>query len=355
MKNRFKAYYPLSEDKKKEIFNDSNTYFVFDTNALLDIYRLGKTVSSKVIKLFKKYEGRIVIPYHVAEEYHDHLFDIMIEGESLYNNLSEKVTEDYIMRLIEQDNKVQFNYGHLSKMLKKHIKDAIAVFKKKILNEKKFISEQLSSWTLPNELAEFLGDKILDKFSDEDIAKIEEEGKGRFEAKLPPGHEDKDKTKNKYGDLIIWKELLKFAGEHPDNSIVFVSRDIEKGDWQWIQHGRKCGLHPYLLNEFYNVSNAHILMYPLQDFINYANETGKVFNKTEIGQIQEIKLPDISSSNATWERQFSREFARPIGQEFSAEGESKQSNEKDKELSIEDVSGDSTIFDQSNLEIDLGL
>lgn len=43
-------------------------------------------------------------------------------------------------------------------------------------------------------------------------------------------------------------------------------------------------------------------MYPLQDFINYANETGKVFNKEEIDTIQEIRLPDISKHVELWQR-----------------------------------------------------
>lgn len=303
MKTKFKAYYPLKQEQKKAIFNSPDTYFIFDTNALLDIYRLGKTVSNKVIRLFKKYENQIKIPYHVAEEYHEHVYDIMIECDSLYSTLFEKITADYIIKLIEDNSKDLFKYEHLAKMLKKHIKKALIVFRNKITQEKNFISQQLETWELPDELADFLGDKVLEQFSEDEIRQIEEEGARRFGLKEPPGHEDSNKTNgNKYGDLIIWKEILKFAAAHPESSIVFVSRDLNKGDWQWILHGRKCGLHPHLLKEFQAISNGHILMYPLQDFINYANETGKVFNKEEIDTIQEIRLPDISKHVELWQR-----------------------------------------------------
>lgn len=293
MKTKFKAYYPLTTEQKKEIFSNPDTFFIFDTNALLDIYRLGKTVSSKVIRLFKKYKNQIKIPYHVAEEYHDHVQDIMIECDGLYTYLSNQITEDYIIGLIKENLKDQFKYEHLVRMLKKHIREALVVFNQKLSKEKAFISKQLESWDVPNQLADFLGDKILERLSDEELIKIEEEGQKRFDAKMPPGHEDKDKKKNKYGDLIIWKEILQFAKEHPNNPVVFVSRDITKGDWQWILHGRKCGLHPELLKEFYEVSNSYILMYPLQNFLNYANETNQVFNKEEIDSIKEIRLPDL--------------------------------------------------------------
>lgn len=295
MKTKFKVYYPLTGEQKKDIFNNNDTFFIFDTNALLDVYRLGRTVSKKVIKLLKKYETQIKVPYHVAEEYHQHIYDIMIECDNLYTNLSKKITSDYIVNLIEKEDKNAFKYEHLRKMLKKHVHEALKVFNQKIKAEKTFISKQLESWDLPNELADFLGDKLLNKLSDEELRNIEDDWGRRCELKLPPGYGDSKKTNgNKCGDLIIWNEILKFAKEHPNNSIVFISRDINKGDWQWELHGRKCGLHPYLLNEFQNVSSGNILMYPLQEFINYANETRKVFNESEINSIQEIQLPDSS-------------------------------------------------------------
>ena len=45
-------------------------------------------------------------------------------------------------------------------------------------------------------------------FTEEEIWDIEQEGALRYEQCIPPGYSDKDKDINKYGDLIIWKELL---------------------------------------------------------------------------------------------------------------------------------------------------
>ena len=71
MRKLFPVYYYLSEEEKKSLFESGNCYFAFDTNALLDIYRLGKDTATKVLQLLDKFKDRIVIPRHVALEYHN--------------------------------------------------------------------------------------------------------------------------------------------------------------------------------------------------------------------------------------------------------------------------------------------
>lgn len=50
-------------------------------------------------------------------------------------------------------------------------------------------------------------------FTDEEVSDIEQEGTIRYENSIPPGYSDRNKATNKFGDLIIWKELLKKSNE----------------------------------------------------------------------------------------------------------------------------------------------
>ena len=86
MKKQFPLFYHLSEREKKALFRAKDCYFVFDTNALLDIYRLGKETAEKVLQVFDKFKDRIIIPKHVACEYHNNMLDIITEIHAKYDN-----------------------------------------------------------------------------------------------------------------------------------------------------------------------------------------------------------------------------------------------------------------------------
>ena len=77
MKDLFPCYYKLSVSELESLFDVC--YFIIDTNALLDILRLGDPYTHKVLDLINKYKDRVKIPFHVAEEYHDNLLSIITE------------------------------------------------------------------------------------------------------------------------------------------------------------------------------------------------------------------------------------------------------------------------------------
>ena len=88
------------------------------------------------------------------------------------------------------------------------------------------------------------------------------------------------KDSNKYGDFIIWKEMLRFAKEK-SCSIIFVSRDLKK-DWFQVLHGMTCGPCQELLEEFKLYSpKGDFHIYTLDQVISFANEGDKVLNKND--------------------------------------------------------------------------
>ncbi|EKG0035361.1 hypothetical protein O1D86_003413, partial [Vibrio cholerae] len=62
--------------------------------------------------------------------------------------------------------------------------------------------------------------------------KANREGDARFEHRLPPGFKDGGKGENRFGDLIIWYEILSKSKELKNDfeHVVFLSND-EKSDW----------------------------------------------------------------------------------------------------------------------------
>ena len=67
MKSKFPAYYRIHKEDILAKFDDC--VFMFDTSALLDVFRLKQELSEKVFEVIEHYQAQVRIPYHVAEEY----------------------------------------------------------------------------------------------------------------------------------------------------------------------------------------------------------------------------------------------------------------------------------------------
>lgn len=99
--------------------------------------------------------------------------------------------------------------------------------------------------------------------SQEDIFTWCEEGQERYKKEIPPGFKDaksKDGVR-KYGDLIIWKELLNFARTQ-SKDIVFITDDV-KADW-WESENEKRIFHHKLVAEFEKTGRTIIVSLTLR-------------------------------------------------------------------------------------------
>ncbi len=73
------------------------------------------------------------------------------------------------------------------------------------------------------------------------LDKIYEEGAVRYVNEIPPGYKDGHKTeeflnrgvlyKSKFGDLILYKQILKFSLDTKIKNVIFISEDSKK-DWK---------------------------------------------------------------------------------------------------------------------------
>ncbi|WP_233602904.1 PIN-like domain-containing protein [Pedobacter sp. KBW06] len=88
--------------------------------------------------------------------------------------------------------------------------------------------DTLSIHTLNEEFSKHFQDNVVVSNIFEMISTIKHEAEFRALNNIPPGFFDVTKTDNKYGDLIIWKEILNYAKENNTKSLIFVSNDGKK-------------------------------------------------------------------------------------------------------------------------------
>lgn len=306
MKSHFSQYYRISNNDLLGKFEDC--IFIFDACALLDIFRLKQDLVDDIFKVIDHYKEQIRIPYQAASEYFKDI-NVVLTKQIDNINASKKSFDDF-----SQTFQAQRNYPYItdatSKLLDRLKKQIEIDFSSQI----KYIEDQLIYGSHQNKLFNLLEGKVLKPFSPEEISEIEKEGEQRYSDKIPPGWKDASKGDNRYGDLINWKEILRFAKES-GKSIIYVSNDV-KEDWVAKVKGKKIGVLPQLLEEFYTaVGNSDQLfhVYTLDRFLAFINDHDKdVISKEAVQDIQvSIEKPQPPLSMFEYIQKMNKVFKTP--------------------------------------------
>ncbi len=145
------------------------------------------------------------------------------------------------------------------------------------------------------------------------MREIFKEGEERFKNKVPPGFED-EKTKEgsrKFGDLILWKQIIQKAKEI--NKDVILITDERKIDWWWkIKDGRNMGPRQELVEEIKLQANVDFHMYSSERFLRYGQSfLNEKINQQALQEIQAMKkaeLEEIKRIQFMEKRMFEREL-----------------------------------------------
>ncbi|WP_102692356.1 PIN-like domain-containing protein [Rummeliibacillus pycnus] len=246
-----------SIDIEKLITN--NYVIVCDTNVFLGLYRHSPDYANFALECLREIEEYIVLPYTAKIEYYrNHKSQFKNRQDSMERSVTNtlnlvelqrtKLKNSYALstrHFPEADkfeNEIDQKYNELKTMLTDYFDD------RSVLT---FIGE--TTWTSDKveELVKELesNNQIMNDFTRDEIYTICEEGKKRYKASTPPGYGDaKDKDGiQKYSDLILWKEVIRYAKERQKN-IIFVTDDV-KPDW-WITDNKPYEFLPQLIDEF---------------------------------------------------------------------------------------------------------
>lgn len=285
MREEFVGYIPYSKLEFKKLWKEAT--FVFDANILLNLYRYSEDTKNDVLNSIENLKERVWIPYNICEEFFRNRTNTITEQNRIPEVLKKDISFDKEIKAIE-------NLRHSS--LDKHKREMLELIEKcksKIV----LIIEKYTESVIDFENDEILK-KVLSIFENKVGKSLEEEKLKsykklidvRYENKIPPGYKDIDKGENrKYGDCIIWFELLEYAKKN-DKDIIFVSDD-EKEDWIEIIKGEKKGPRKELLNEFYKKTGKRIYIYNTERFLQeYSiNIENKQSSKASIDEIKLLK------------------------------------------------------------------
>lgn len=240
---------------------------VFDTSALSMIYKVGPATRLTVLELMEEVKDQLWMPYQVGVEYHRNRLtfrkavgtDIKLRPDRMHKAMekilleTDKAQEDYSDLGLEADLLIMADaFKRISETIKDRPKR----------DDREAIDKQIYDKLKDLYSASNIGPEPSHKTRKKWIRLAQE----RIDAKLPPGWLDEEKPgDHKYGDYLLWFQMLEQAKEHPSD-IIFVTQDL-KEDWWGDQ-----GLHTLLIEEFRRKTGQSASGADLLTFIAAANK-----------------------------------------------------------------------------------
>lgn len=260
----------------------ANITICFDTNVLLNLYEcsddsrdlwfesvapiaLSVMLPSREIREFR-------LPHQAVQEFNQRRIEV-IRGQINKCNEEIKKVKDLKNELI--NNKADYKNLYSDEEHDKSMNEHIEKRKNKI-NErkKKFVKYITKEDEILNRLSEVFENRISSSYTYEQQEEIFKEGEIRYAQRIPPGFGDdykpEEKTR-KFGDLLIWKQLLDIAKESAKD-MLFVTDDINKEDWVFKYESKILCTRPELVEEFYRFTGCKIFIISLDEYFKYGLE-----------------------------------------------------------------------------------
>ncbi|MFS0670149.1 PIN-like domain-containing protein [Peribacillus frigoritolerans] len=284
MKKMFAGLIEYNDVEIKEIWESA--IFVIDTNVLTNFFKVSShdyiTTLLKILSDLKE-KKRLWIPHQVALEFLYNYEKSMYQPKRGIELLSKKLTklENEAIKAFatHQSEHPSVNVDNF-----KHILDDFKTIPNKISELEKM---EISYLPNPEEIKEkiySLLDGIIGKqYPQEKLNEIEKQGEERYPQDIPPGFEDAKKEgfrifgrmkyQQKYGDLILWNQIIDYVKTSDNPSPIIFITEEKKIDW-W-EHGENKKIkrpQPQLIQEFFLETEQSFYMYRTDNFVKYAKQ-----------------------------------------------------------------------------------
>ncbi|MCE2903759.1 MAG: PIN domain-containing protein [Anabaena sp. CoA2_C59] len=264
-----------------------NATFVFDTNFLLDLYRVSRPTVEDFLKILEHLhrQNRIWLPYQVADEFlRRREKEIDSEAASFNKALSEL---DRWKSEQQEFKSLRANLAQAGRIVaaevenlfdkQKNYFDAVDEVEKVFQEKIKELANSHFPFDADNDiilerLLLIFDSKVGNPYDKQSLQSLYKEAEDRYKKLQPPGFMDaKEKEdERKYGDFILWKQILTFA-ERESLPIVFITGE-KKEDWWIKKNGEIVAPHIELRREFQEYVKQPFWMYRTQRFIEMAKD-----------------------------------------------------------------------------------
>ncbi len=292
MKDLFPGHFKESDKSLREVWETS--LFVFDANILLNLYRYSDTTRKEFLRILDKIKDRAWLPHRAAEEYLTNRLTVIGQQEKSYMGMVKSIES------LKRDLENVRQHPFVSKGVMKKVSDVFDELCSELEDNKSVHTTRISSDEIKDSIASIFETSVGLPYEKDRLEQLIAEGEERYKQKIPPGFMDGSKAGDsevftekcrKYGDLIIWTQVIDKATEL-DKGVVLVTDD-KKEDWLEKFEGKTVGPRPELVKEFKDRTNQTFHMYPADRFLELARENlGEQVSEEIVEEIREVRRRD---------------------------------------------------------------
>tara|TARA_R110002167_G_C12700402_1_gene653409 strand:+ start:76 stop:1284 length:1209 start_codon:yes stop_codon:yes gene_type:complete len=296
MRSTFAGYFRPKDQQLEELWG--KCIFAVDANVLLNLYRYSTAAKSELETALKAVSDRVYIPHQAAKEFLKNRLSVTAGQANEYTKaistiqgLLETLSSKDRHPFLPEDQLPDFrSYSdNLVKSLESQQKALLG----------KFDDDEILAF-----IEGLFEGKTGKPYSNDELEALAKDGEIRYTKEIPPGYKDgkKDGSNDlyrKYGDLIVWKQLIDYSSIEK-NPIIFITDD-RKEDWWLQQSGRTIGPRPELIEEFNKETSQELWMYSVDRFIQESAKIAKTTVSDEV--MKEIVKVSLESKLADDSRQ----------------------------------------------------
>jgi hypothetical protein len=294
VRKHFSEYFRPTVAETKSLWAEA--VFIFDTNILLNVYRMSRETSLQMMEILTKLKGRLFLPNQVGVEFFNHREEEIAKQVNAFERVKQSLN-----RIPEGFKKDFLRHPcipitEITEALKECVDKQIAIVNQSQLdNQLNFLAHD--DPILP-ELDSLFTDSGEEPYMGADDDTLNRKVEDRFQMNLPPcavsTGEKVSSTSNPHrGDGRVWFQIVKHA-EKTKKTIIFITGDERKNWWRTAKLGNKeriIGPHFMLIRDVESASEKRFLMYTQEQFLSEAPQYLDVPEQTkgieEVTQIRE--------------------------------------------------------------------
>ena len=277
LKSIFPGHFRPTNQEFDKIWDEST--FIVDANVLLNLYRYSDVTRGELEKALSSVKDRLFITNQAAKEFLKNR-PVVTSGQSKEYTSAIDTINDLIKKISSKDRHPFIESDKLNEFTT--LAESLILNLEKQQHE---LLKKLNEDEILDFVQEIFNGKTGKAFSQDRAQEIIALGEERYDAKIPPGYKDSNKDSlddplRKYGDLVVWLQLIDYAKEN-NCSVVFITDD-KKEDWWLEQAGRTIGPRPELIEEFKSNAGTEFWMYSVSKFLQESATRNKEEVSSEV-------------------------------------------------------------------------
>jgi hypothetical protein len=300
MKNNFSGY--VDDYLEENVLTSKKVLVAFDTNILLNLYRYEATVVKELLSQFNSLKHndyfKLWLPHQVALEFNSNRKITIQNSSKIHSQVVTKFKSfkkeiEGLAKIGDQNSEIQplkkelaAKFDEINNIITAHLPPKKSDFK---------------TDNVIKEVYELFDGIVGDSYSKIEMEGIEEEGLYRYKYGIPPGFEDEQKEQvnsysgikisSKYGDFILWKQLIDQA-IRDELTVILVTGDA-KSDWISKEFSR---VRPELITEFRLKTGQDFYALKLEDFQrHFKDKLTLILSEQTKTEIKELTKNDNKS------------------------------------------------------------